>query len=235
MRKTPTNKDQLKTLEELIVESLENVKGVDIKVFDTQELSSLFERIVIATGNSNRQTKALAASVRDELRKADLPKPRIEGETNGEWIIVDCGPVVVHIMQPVFRQYYHLEELWGEKLIQVETASARAAKIRKENQSNDLSDEKTPAKKRTAKRPAKKSAVTQSVEKEFETPKKVFKKSVVKKPVAKETESVKAVKTIKIAPRKVPSDKTSMSLKSSKSSVVAPPSTKITKRTHVAK
>jgi ribosome-associated protein len=71
--------------------------------------------VIVASGTSNRQTKALAASVRDAVREAGFPKPRIEGEANGEWIIVDCAQVVVHIMQPNFRAYYHLEELWGEK------------------------------------------------------------------------------------------------------------------------
>jgi ribosome silencing factor RsfS/YbeB/iojap len=74
-------------------------------VFNTEHLSSLFERVVIASGTSNRQTKALAASVRDGVREAGFAKPRIEGEDNGEWIIVDCGAVVVHIMQPAIRTY----------------------------------------------------------------------------------------------------------------------------------
>jgi ribosome-associated protein len=78
-------------------------------------LSPLFERVIIASGTSNRQTKALASSVRDKIREAGFQKPRIEGEENGEWIIVDCGPAVVHVMQPAIRQYYHLEEIWGEK------------------------------------------------------------------------------------------------------------------------
>ncbi len=73
----------------------------------------MFERVIIASGTSNRQTKALSASVRDKVRHAGFAKPRIEGEDNGEWIIVDCGPAVVHIMQPTIRTYYNLEEIWG--------------------------------------------------------------------------------------------------------------------------
>jgi ribosome-associated protein len=92
---------------------LEDVKAQEIQVFDTEHLSSLFERVIIASGTSNRQTKALAASVRDKVRQAGFGKPRIEGEDNGEWIIVDCGPAVVHIMQPTIRTYYNLEEIWG--------------------------------------------------------------------------------------------------------------------------
>ena len=94
-------------------------------VFDTEHLSALFERVIIASGTSNRQTKALAASVRDAVREAGFPKPRVEGETNGEWIIVDCAQAVVHIMQPNFRQYYHLEELWGEKPVRLKLGSAK--------------------------------------------------------------------------------------------------------------
>ena len=90
-------------LQRTIVDALEDVKAQDLCVFDTEHLSSLFERVIIASGTSNRQTKALSASVRDKVREAGFPKPRIEGEENGEWIIVDCGPAVVHIMQPAIR------------------------------------------------------------------------------------------------------------------------------------
>lgn len=106
-------------LQRAIVDGLEDVKAQDIQVFDTEHLSSLFERVIVASGTSNRQTKALAASVRDAVREAGFPKPRIEGEANGEWIIVDCAQAVVHIMQPTFRSYYHLEELWGEKPVRL--------------------------------------------------------------------------------------------------------------------
>ncbi|RFO98679.1 ribosome silencing factor [Rhodoferax lacus] len=130
---TPTvvKKDTQK-LQRAIVDGLEDVKAQDIVVFDTEHLSALFERVIIASGTSNRQTKALAASVRDAVREAGFPKPRVEGETNGEWIIVDCGQAVVHIMQPNFRQYYHLEELWGEKPVRLKLGSAKPAAPEKE-------------------------------------------------------------------------------------------------------
>ena len=121
---TAAKKDTQK-LQRAIVDGLEDVKAQDIVVFDTEHLSSLFERVVIASGTSNRQTKALAASVRDAVREAGFPKPRIEGEANGEWIIVDCLQVVVHVMQPSFRQYYNLEELWGEKPVRLKLGSAK--------------------------------------------------------------------------------------------------------------
>jgi ribosome-associated protein len=123
---TPTvAKKDTQKLQRSIVDGLEDVKAQDIVVFDTEHLSALFERVIIASGTSNRQTKALAASVRDAVREAGFPKPRIEGEGNGEWIIVDCAQIVVHIMQPSFRQYYHLEELWGEKPVRLKLGVAK--------------------------------------------------------------------------------------------------------------
>ena len=112
MTDNATKKD-IQKLQRTIVDALEDVKAQEIQVFDTEHLSSLFERVIIASGTSNRQTKALAASVRDKVRNAGFGKPRIEGEDNGEWIIVDCGPAVVHVMQPTIRTYYNLEEIWG--------------------------------------------------------------------------------------------------------------------------
>ena len=124
MNDTAAKKDVTK-LQRAIVDALEDVKAQDIQVFDTEHLSALFERVVVASGTSNRQTKALAASVRDKVREAGFPKPRMEGEANGEWVIVDCGQAVVHIMQPNFRQYYNLEELWGEKPVRLKLGAAK--------------------------------------------------------------------------------------------------------------
>ena len=120
-------KKDIQKLQRAIVDGLEDVKAQDIQVFDTEHLSALFERVIIASGTSNRQTKALAGSVRDAVRDAGFPKPRIEGETNGEWIIVDCGAAVVHVMQPNFRQYYNLEELWGEKPVRLKFGAVKPA------------------------------------------------------------------------------------------------------------
>ena len=114
-------------LQRAIVDGLEDVKAQDIQVFDTEHLSPLFERVIVASGTSNRQTKALAASVVDAVREAGFAKPRVEGQENGEWIIVDCAQAVVHIMQPAFRTYYHLEELWGEKPVRLKFGAARPA------------------------------------------------------------------------------------------------------------
>ena len=120
-------KKNVQKLQRIVVDALEDVKAQNVVVFDTEHLSSLFERVIVAAGTSNRQTKALSASVRDKVREAGFPKPRIEGEDNGEWIIVDCGQVVVHIMQPAIRQYYNLEEIWGEKPVRLKHGADKVA------------------------------------------------------------------------------------------------------------
>jgi ribosome-associated protein len=120
-------KKDTQKLQRAIVDGLEDVKAQDIQVFDTEHLSPLFERVIVASGTSNRQTKALAASVRDAVRDAGFGKPRVEGEANGEWIIVDCGAAVAHIMQPAIRQYYHLEEIWGDKPVRSKLGASKPA------------------------------------------------------------------------------------------------------------
>jgi ribosome-associated protein len=117
-------------------------------VFNTEHLSALFERVIIASGTSNRQTKALASSVRDAVKQAGFPTPRTEGEANGEWIIVDCGAAVVHVMQPTIRTYYHLEEIWGDKPVNIKLASS-AVKLVK------AAEPEAPVKKPAAKKQAK--------------------------------------------------------------------------------
>jgi len=123
---TAAKKDVTK-LQRAIVDGLEDVKAQDIQVFNTEHLSPLFERVIVASGTSNRQTKALAASVRDAVKEAGFDKPRTEGEDNGEWIIVDCGAAVAHIMQPAIRQYYRLEEIWGDKPVRLKLGAAKPA------------------------------------------------------------------------------------------------------------
>jgi ribosome-associated protein len=147
MTETSAKKDVQK-LQRTVVDALEDVKAQDLVVFDTEHLSSLFERVIVASGTSNRQTKALAASVRDKVRDAGFGKPRIEGEDNGEWIIVDCGAVVVHVMQPTIRGYYNLEEIWGEKPVRLKFGAPKPAKA--------AEPEEAPAKKSAGKKPAAK-------------------------------------------------------------------------------
>lgn len=104
------------TLEKIVVNALEDVKANDITVLDTRRLTPHFERVIVATGESNRQVNSLARNVQDEVRKAGATIQSSEGEDNGEWVLVDLGEIVVHIMQPAVRSFYNLEELWGGEL-----------------------------------------------------------------------------------------------------------------------
>ena len=106
---------ELKKLEQLVVNALEDVKGKEIEVINTTKLTSLFDRVVIASGDSNRQVKALARNVQEKVREAGGEVLSVEGEDNGEWVLVDLGDIVVHVMQPAVRNYYNLEELWAAK------------------------------------------------------------------------------------------------------------------------
>lgn len=102
-------------LQKIVVDALEDIKGRDIEVINTSKLTPLFERIVIACGDSNRQVKSLARNVQDKVREAGGDVISTEGEDTGEWVLVDLGDIVVHVMQPAIRSYYNLEELWGGK------------------------------------------------------------------------------------------------------------------------
>jgi len=102
----------IRKLQKIAVAALEDVKAKDIEILNTSKLSALFDRIVIATGDSNRHVKALARSVHDKVKEAGGQVIGVEGEDAGEWVLVDLGDIVVHVMQPVVRTYYNLEELW---------------------------------------------------------------------------------------------------------------------------
>ncbi len=103
----------IRKLQEVVVAALEDIKGRDIEVIDTHKLTALFERIIIASAESNRQTRALARHVQDKVKEAGGTVVSVEGEETGEWVLVDLGDVVVHVMQPAVRDYYRLEELWS--------------------------------------------------------------------------------------------------------------------------
>ena len=102
----------VRKLQKIVVSALEDIKGRDIEVINTTRLTALFDRIIIASGDSNRQVKALARNVQDKVREAGGEIVSVEGEENGEWVLVDLGDIVVHVMQPTVRNYYNLEELW---------------------------------------------------------------------------------------------------------------------------
>jgi len=118
----------IRKLQRAIVDGLEDVKAQDIVVFNTEQLTSMFERVIVASGTSNRQTKALASSVRETVKARGMPVLSTEGADNGEWIIVDCGAAVAHIMQPSIRDYYRLEELWGGKPVRIKLVDGAETK-----------------------------------------------------------------------------------------------------------
>src|SRR4051795_10138642 len=109
----------------VVVEALEDIKGKDILVYNTARMPSMFERVVIASGDSNRQVKALADNVREKIKENGAKVYGVEGEQAGEWVLVDLGDVVVHVMHPTVREFYNLEEVWGGKPVRVKPAAAK--------------------------------------------------------------------------------------------------------------
>lgn len=203
-------KKDVTKLQRAIVDGLEDVKAQDIQVFNTEHLSPLFERVIVASGTSNRQTKALASSVREAVKKAGFPVPRQEGEENGEWIIVDCGAAVAHIMQPAIRQYYRLEEIWGDKPVRLKLGAAKPVP-----RSTADADAK-PAKKAAAKKPA--------TAKDAAAAKPAAKKPAAKKPAAGAASSAKPA-------TKKPAAKKAVAAKAPIKTVVVKPSVPRTAKT----
>jgi len=103
----------IRKLQKIVIDALEDIKAKDIEVINTTKLTALFDRIVIASADSTRQTKALARNVQDKVREAGGDVVSVEGEQTGEWVLVDLGDIVVHLMQPAVRSYYNLEEIWS--------------------------------------------------------------------------------------------------------------------------
>ncbi len=118
---------EIRKLQKIVVSALEDIKGKDIVVINTAKLSSMFDYIVVATGDSNRQVKALARNVHEKVREAGGAVLSVEGEETGEWVLVDLGDIVVHVMQPSVRLYYNLEELWKSTPAQRQNAVKQAA------------------------------------------------------------------------------------------------------------
>ena len=181
----------IRKLQRAIVDGLEDVKAQNIQVFNTEHLSPLFERVIVASGASNRQTKALAASVRDAVKAAGLDVLRTEGEENGEWIIVDCGAAVTHVMQPSIRDYYRLEEIWGGKPVAIKLNTRTGGLVKaSEGFDADEDDEPKPA-------PKKRVRATQAVDHDDETP---ARKAALKKPAAKKAPA-------RLPPAKTPAER----------------------------
>ena len=181
----------IKKLQAVVVDALEDVKGQDIALFDTTHLTSLFDRIAVVSGTSNRQTKALAASVRDKVKSLGGDVIGMEGEDTGEWVLVDLGDMIVHIMQPAIRQYYRLEEIWGDKPVKL-----GAAKRKSTTEGVEAAEAKPKSKHLASTQPAPE--VKPVREKKGTEP--AAKKTVAaKKPAAKKPAATKAVgKVVKV-------------------------------------
>jgi ribosome-associated protein len=210
MTDTAAKKD-IQKLQRAIVDALEDVKAQDLQVFDTEHLSPLFERVIIASGTSNRQTKALAASVRDKVREAGFGKPRIEGEDNGEWIIVDCGSAVAHIMQPTIRTYYNLEEIWGDKPVRLKFGAPKPVAPEPKATTRKAAAKKTAAKSPAAKTSAAKPAAKVALKAPAKSTRSAAKpaaKSAAKAPAKTSAKSASAKSTTAKAPAKTASKPT---------------------------
>lgn len=148
----------IKKLETIAVDALEDIKGRDIIIVNTSKLSQMFERIVLASGESNRQVRSLARNVADKVREAGGEVLSVEGEETGEWMLVDLGPVVVHIMQPMVRTHFDLEGLWGagKPVGRAAEKIAKKAALKKETTESQApkTDKKPSARKTTSKVPA---------------------------------------------------------------------------------
>ncbi|HEX7685402.1 MAG TPA: ribosome silencing factor [Trinickia sp.] len=154
----------IRKLQRAIIDGLEDVKAQDIRVFNTTHLTELFDRVIVASGTSNRQTKALASSVREKVKEAGGDIVSTEGEDIGEWVLVDCGDAIVHILQPALRQYYNLEEIWGDKPVRVKLSSTSpfsGARVNddddEESEGEDEGEDAAPVAKPARKTPARKS------------------------------------------------------------------------------
>jgi ribosome-associated protein len=214
-----------KKLTTIVIDALEDIKARDIKLINVSKITSVFDYIAVASADSTRQTKALAKHVMDKVKEHGGWIYGIEGEQSGEWVLVDCGDIVVHIMQPAMRELYELEELWGEGSLEfpkpkpapkpvvrvvkaVKAAPKPAAKVRKTVKGLVTAKKKTAvtpkvATKKTTGTTRKKVALTTAL------PKAVVKKPVAKKPAAKKSATVKAATkpTVKKAVVKTPAGK----------------------------
>jgi ribosome-associated protein len=116
----------------VVITALEDIKAHDIQAIDVRKITPIFDWVIVASADSGRQTKALARHVRDKLKEAGSAIIGTEGEESGEWILVDAGDVVAHVMQPAIRDFYNLEELWGDgKFEEVVNSSSPVAATRK--------------------------------------------------------------------------------------------------------
>lgn len=143
-------------LQRIVVDALDDIKAQDVRVFNTTDQTELFDRVIVATGTSNRQTRALAAHVRDKAKEAGAQVVSMEGADTGEWVLVDLGDIIVHVMQPAIRAYYNLEEIWGSKPVRMRIGPPPAARsVAKPDAKRAAASAAKPDAKRAAKSAAK--------------------------------------------------------------------------------
>jgi len=182
-----------KTLTAVVIDALEDIKARDIQLVNVMKLTSVFDYIAIASGDSTRQTKALANNVIEKVKEAGYDIIGSEGEGTGEWVLVDCGDIVVHIMQPAVREYYKLEELWQEGKLEYPKPK-RDVKTKVEEAAAPIKAKKPVAKKPAAKKPAaKKPTAKTATVKKPRTTKLVAKKPTAKSPIAKKPATKKPI------------------------------------------
>lgn len=136
----------IRKLQRVIVDALEDIKAHDIKIFNTEHLSDMFERVIIATGTSNRQTRSLASWVQEKVKAAGGHVVSVEGSDSGEWVLVDCADAIVHILQPSYRTYYNLEEIWGGKPVRLKSASEKTIGTKSARKAPARAAKRTPGK-----------------------------------------------------------------------------------------
>ncbi len=181
----------IRKLQRVVVDALQDVKAQNINVYNTVGLSDMFDRVVLACGTSNRQTRALAYHVAEKVKDAGGKVVSIEGADAGEWVLVDLGDLVVHVMQPQIRAYYALEEIWGGKPVALKATVPAVKRIAQRTggaaSPRAATDEPAPRK------PAKKAAATKKAgASKAATKKTAAKKAAAKRPAAKTSNAKKS-------------------------------------------
>lgn len=194
---------RLNKIQQAAVTALEDIKATDIVPLDTRTLTSLYDAIIVATAESGRQTKALARNVADKVKAAGGHVIAIEGENSGEWVLVDCGELVVHILLPQMRSLYNLEELWtptpaskGPRAPKISVKKPAVSSPKPQiNRAKSQNAGETSAKTPTTKKPSTKIAAAKPVaSKRPATKKPAAKKPTARKPAAKKPGAKPAAK-----------------------------------------
>lgn len=173
----------IRKLQRVVVDALQDVKAQNINVYNTVGLSDMFDRVVLASGTSNRQTRALAYHVAEKVKDAGGKVVSIEGADAGEWVLVDLGDLVVHVMQPQIRAYYALEEIWGGKPVALKATAPAVKRIAQ--RTGGAASARAAAEEPAPRKTAKKSAAKKAAANKTAAKKPAAKKAAVKRPAAK--------------------------------------------------